>query len=316
MDFSSASVANLFYWVNLCHDKFYGLGFNEASRNFQVNNFGKGGAGNDPIRADSLRGAKISQAQTNQPVRNNAFFSVTLEGSQPLLAMLMWNAVVNGQTVELDSSYDAGVIIHEYTHGVSTRLSGTDNSLGLNSTQGRGMGEGWSDFFAMSFLNGEGPLDASVSTGSYVTQRARGVRNYPYSTSLDTNPLTFGDIQHNTESHAQGTVWCTILWDMRQSLIERYGFERGKDIAERLVINGLKALPFSPTFINARDAILISDQATGGGANQDLIWRAFARRGLGRSASTSLATSGVGFRIIAKEAYDVPAEVTAGLPRD
>jgi hypothetical protein len=312
LDYSNASVANLFYWVNLCHDKFYDLGFNEASRNFQANNFAKGGLGNDPVRADTLRGAKVSQSQTSQPVRNNAFFSATLEGTQPLLAMLMWNGVINGQPVELDSSYDAGVIIHEYAHGVSTRLSGTDNSLGLNSTQGRGMGEGWSDFFAMSFLNGDGPLDSSVSTGSYVTQRARGVRNYPYSTRLEVNPLTFGDIQNNTESHAVGTVWCTILWEMRQLLIERHGFERGKDLAERLVINGLKALPFSPTFINARDAILISDQAANAGANQDLIWRAFARRGLGKSATTTLTSPGVGFRINAKEGYDVPAEVTAG----
>ncbi len=307
-----ASAANLFYWVNVAHDRFYALGFNESSRNFQADNFGKG-AGGDPVRADTLRGANINPAKTNQLVRNNAYFSPTLDGTQPLLAMLLWNQSVNGQTVELDSSYDASVIIHEYTHGVSTRLAGTDNSIGLRSNQGGGMGEGWSDFFAMSFLAGsDKPLDGSVATGSYITQRARGVRAYPYSTRFDVDPLTFADIQANSEVHAQGTVWCTMLWEIRQSFIERYGFDAGRQAIERLVINGLKVTPLVPTFIDARDAILLADRTTNGGANQDLIWRAFARRGLGKFASTSLATPRTGYRISATENYEVPTEVSAG----
>src|SRR6185503_9844572 len=170
---ADASVTNLFYWVNLAHDRFYALGFDEASRNFQLDNFGKAGRGGDAVRAETLRGAEINPAATNQLVRNNAYFQTALDGTQPFLAMLMWNASVNGQIVDLDSSYDAGVIIHEYTHGVSTRLAGTDNSIGLRSSQGSGMGEGWSDFFAMSFLTGsDRPLDGSAATGSYITQRA------------------------------------------------------------------------------------------------------------------------------------------------
>jgi hypothetical protein len=271
---ADASAANLFYWVNYAHDRFYALGFSEGSRNFQADNLGKGGHGLDPVRAETLRGAGVDPFSTSQLVRNNAYFQPTLEGSAPLLAMLMWTATVNGQDVNLDSSYDAGVIIHEYTHGVSTRLAGTDTSLGLRSNQGSGMGEGWSDFFAMSFLNGDLPPGAPIATGSYVTQRMRGVRNFPYSTSLDINPLTFGDIRSYNEVHAQGTVWCSMLWDMRQMFIDRYGFQAGRENAERLVINGLKATPAIPTFVDARDAILLADRITAGGANQDLIWQA------------------------------------------
>jgi hypothetical protein len=309
---SSASAVNLFYWVNYAHDRFHALGFDEASRNFQANNFGKGGKGSDALRAETLRGAMLSQSETTQLVRNNAYFSASLEGTPGMLAMLMWTLNVNGQTVEVDSSYDAGVIIHEYTHGVSTRLAGTDNSIGLRSNQGSGMGEGWSDFFAMSFLNGaDKRLDGAVTTGAYVTGRSRGVRAYPYSTSFDTDPLTFGDIRFNTEVHAQGTVWSTILWDMRQAFIARYGFDAGRQAAERLVVNGLKITPLAPSFIDGRDAILIADRATNNGANQDLIWRAFAGRGLGKSAFTGGATS-AGFRISAVEAYDVEPGATAG----
>ena len=264
------------------------------------------------MRAETLRGAEINPAATNQLVRNNAYFQTALDGTQPFLAMLMWNASVNGQIVDLDSSYDAGVIIHEYTHGVSTRLAGTDASTGLRSNQGGGMGEGWSDFFAMSFLNGDLPLDGTYPTGSYVTQRLRGVRNFPYSTRFDRDPLTFADISYYNEVHAQGTVWCSILWDMRQAFVERYGFQSGRDAAERVVINGLKVTPLAPTFVDARDAILLADRISNNGANQDLIWRAFARRGLGKSAVTSLIPEGVGFRIAVTEGYDLPPAFSAG----
>ena len=309
---ANASATNLFYWVNLAHDRFYALGFNEASRNSQADNFNRGGRGGDPVRADTLRGAALDPSQTNQLVRNNAYFQAALEGSRPLLAMLMWNVNVNGQVIEVDSSYDAGVIIHEYTHGVSLRLSGTDNSLGLRSTQGGGMGEGWSDFFAHSFLFDGLPVDGAYPAGVYLTRRDRGIRTYPYSTTFTSDPLTFGDIQYNSEAHAVGTVWCSMLWDMRQAFVERYGLAAGRSAAERLVINGLKLLPLAPTVIDARDAILLADRTTNGGANQGLIWRAFARRGLGRSAQASLVAPSVGFRIAAVEGYDVPAEVTAG----
>jgi hypothetical protein len=276
LDSSRASATNLFYWVNIAHDRFYALGFNEASRNFQQDNFGRGGAGGDPVRAETLRGASAN-------VRNNAFFSPTLDGAPPLLAMLMWNATIGGRSTELDSSYDAGVILHEYTHGVSTRLTGTDTSIGLRSAQGGGMGEGWSDFFAISFLDdGASPLDSPHPAGSYVTvQPARGVRAYPYTTRFDLNPLTFGDMAYYTEVHAQGTVWSTTLWDMRQLMVQRYGFEVGRRTAEQLVIDGLKVTPIAPTFLQARDAIVMADQTSNDGANQDLIWRAFAGRGMG-----------------------------------
>jgi len=312
LESSEASATNLFYWVNLAHDRFYALGFNEAARNFQSDNFGKGGVPGDPVRADTLRGAKLDPA-SGQMVRNNAYFSPTLEGTPPLLAMLMWNSTINGSPRDLDASYDAGVILHEYTHGVSTRLAGTDNTLGLRSNQASGMGEGWSDFFAMSFLTpGDKALDAATPIGSYITQRPRGVRAYPFCTRMDIDPLTFGDIRFNTEVHAQGTVWCSILWDMRQLFINRYGFDVGRTAVERLIINGLKLTPLIPSFIDARDAILMADKTTNRSANQELIWRAFAGRGLGQSATTQLAPSGSGYRMAAVEGYDVPAEATAG----
>jgi hypothetical protein len=176
------------------------------------------------------------------------------------------------------------------------------------------MGEGWSDFFGASFLDdGSAPLDAPRPVGAYVTgQPVRGVRTYPYSTQLDINPLTFGDIRYNSEVHAQGTVWCTILWDLRQAFIARYGFETGRQRVEKLVIDGLKFTPIAPLFTDARDAIVLANRTVNGGTDEDLIWRAFARRGLGFSAATGFAIGPVGFRVPAIEGYDVLPAATSG----
>ncbi len=45
-----AARVNTFYIVNTVHDISYLYCFNEAAFNFQNNNFGKGGAGNDPVQ--------------------------------------------------------------------------------------------------------------------------------------------------------------------------------------------------------------------------------------------------------------------------
>src|SRR5205085_7998058 len=100
--------------------------------------------------------------------------------------------------------------------------------------------------------------------------------------------------------------------DLRQLFMRRYGFDAGRPAVERLVINGLKVTPLAPSFVDARDAILLADKTTNKGANQDLIWHAFAGRGLGQSAATQLAASGTGYRMPATEGYDVPADATAG----
>jgi extracellular elastinolytic metalloproteinase len=48
-----AALDNLFYWNNLMHDVTYQYGFTEAAGNFQSNNLGRGGAGNDFVSAQA-----------------------------------------------------------------------------------------------------------------------------------------------------------------------------------------------------------------------------------------------------------------------
>ena len=46
-------------------------------------------------------------------------------------------------------------------------------------------------------------------------------------------------------------------------------------------MDALKLQPANPTLLRGPDAILQADAVLTGGANQDQIWQAFARRGLG-----------------------------------
>ena len=106
----------------------------------------------------------------------------------------------NGETLFQNIS-DAEVILHEYTHGLSTRLVG--GGVGIGTIQSAGMGEGWSDFYALALLSEPGDdLDAAYPFGAYVSYQLAGlaenyyfgIRRYPYSTDLSKNPLTFKDI--------------------------------------------------------------------------------------------------------------------------
>ena len=69
VDSQPAMVTNLFYWNNIMHDVTYGYGFDEAAGNFQVNNYGNGGLGNDDVRAEAQDGSGTQQRQLRHASR-------------------------------------------------------------------------------------------------------------------------------------------------------------------------------------------------------------------------------------------------------
>ena len=305
--YRNASVVNLFYWNNVMHDRLYELGFTEAAGNFQTSNLGRGGLGNDPVRADAQDGLDL----------NNANFSTPPDGSPPRMQMFLYD----GTSYMRDSCFDAEIILHEYAHGLSNRLVG--GGTGISALQSRGMGEGWSDFYALSILSE--PTDNAAGTyakGAYAAWLIEprfnanyyfGVRRYPYSTNLQKNPLTFRDIDPSqadshfgiplspvpsssaTSVHNIGEVWCMMLWEARAALIAKLGPIPGNTMMLRLTTDGMKLAPANPNFIQARDAILQADQVLNAGANRPQLWTAFAKRGMGSGASapSSSTTTGV-----------------------
>ena len=51
--YQDGEVTDAFYWANVYHDRLYMMGFTEAARNFQDDNFGRDGIGADRISATS-----------------------------------------------------------------------------------------------------------------------------------------------------------------------------------------------------------------------------------------------------------------------
>lgn len=81
-----AAITNLFYMNNIMHDLWYQYGFNEANGNFQQNNYGRGGSGNDYVKAEAQDGS-----QANPPNLNNANFATPDDGQSPRMQMYLWD---------------------------------------------------------------------------------------------------------------------------------------------------------------------------------------------------------------------------------
>lgn len=317
--YRDAAVVNLFYWNNVIHDRYYGLGFTEAAGNFQINNFGRGGVGNDAVQADAQDGSGT----------NNANFSTPPDGSSGRMQMYIFT----GPTPDRDGDFDQEVVIHEYTHGLSNRLVG--GGVGISALQPRGMGEGWSDFYALCLLSD--PADnpnGTYGAGAYASYQLSGltanyyygIRRYPYCTDLTKNPLTFKDIDPTKASahtgvpksplggstadevHNIGEVWCVTLWDLRANLIAKHGGAAGNDLALRLVTDGMKLAPANPTFLQARDAIIQAELVYSGGADRGELWSAFAKRGMGAGATSPVSSTATGV----VENYDFPDPLGIG----
>jgi hypothetical protein len=232
------------------------------------------------------------------------------------------NGTINGENVQpdLDGDVDNAIIAHEYGHGISNRLTGgPGNTNCLNN--GEQMGEGWSDWFGLMLTiepgdQGEDPR----GIGTYVIGQptdGNGIRFFPYSTDLSIQPRTYADLPGTDgQVHAVGEIWAAMIWDLSWALIDQYGFDAdfyngtgGNNIAMQLVIDGLKLQGCGPGFVDGRDAILQADVITSGGANCELIWDVFARRGLGFSASQGSSNS----TSDGTPAFDVPANCSLGI---
>lgn len=76
-------ITNLFYWNNIIHDVAYQYGFDEVSGNFQNSNLGRGGLGNDYVKAEAQDGGGT----------NNANFNTPVDGSSGRMQMYVWSPV-------------------------------------------------------------------------------------------------------------------------------------------------------------------------------------------------------------------------------
>ncbi|MBK7707172.1 MAG: M36 family metallopeptidase [Acidobacteria bacterium] len=329
-DAQRAAVTQLFYINNWYHDELYRLGFTEQARNFQGLNFGRGGSENDRVSAEAQDCSGT----------NNANFSTPADGARGRMQMYLWT----GPTPDIDGDFDAEVIIHEHTHGLSNRLHG--NGSGLSTNMSRGMGEGWSDFYAHALLSEPtDPINGIYTAGGYDTYLIQagfvnnyyyGIRRFPKAVkaftggagNLPYNPMTFADVdstQFNVSDgafargpvgsatvdqvHNLGEIWSTALWEVRAKLVTRLGWATGNRLTLQLVTDGMKLAPVGPTFLQERDAIIAAAQASSAApeAAPDVadVWAGFAIRGMGFSAVVTNAGTGASNTRVT-EAFDLP----------
>lgn len=319
LTYRDASVTNLFYLSNVLHDIHYRYGFDESAGNFQENNYGNGGVGGDYVLAEAQDQA---DGGPSGPQRNNANFATPPDGINGRMQMFLFDLT----TPERDAALDAGIVIHEYAHGVSTRLTGgPSNSGSLGTWQSAGMGEGWSDWYALMLTQRAGDTaNLARGAGTYTLGQpptGLGGRNLPYTYDMSVNNLTYASIVDELSIHNIGEVWASVLWDLNWAMIDGsslnpayttpgLGFDAdfydgtgGNNLALQLVMDGMKLQPTSPSFLDARDAILAADQVLTGGANQLTIWAVFARRGMGYSADDGGSSNST----FVTEAFDMPS---------
>ncbi|KAJ1942077.1 hypothetical protein EC988_006587, partial [Linderina pennispora] len=277
-----AAITQLFYTVNSMHDLSYLYGFDEAAGNFQDENYSGKGKGKDYVVAFAQDGSGT----------DNANFATPPDGQNGVMRMYIWTQT----TPNRDGDLQQDIVAHEFTHGISNRLTGgPSNADCLNDGEPGGMGEGWSDTVAnlLRIKSGDKRTrDMEMGVYSY----GKGIRNYPYSTSTTTNPNTYKtlDDPNYQEVHAIGEVWAEILYEVIWNLIDDNGIAddifahdltKGNSIALQIILDGMKLQPCNPTFIDARDAIIQAEDNLTKGKNKCAIWKAFAKRGLGPKAS-------------------------------
>ncbi|CCE98514.1 hypothetical protein SFHH103_04023 (plasmid) [Sinorhizobium fredii HH103] len=294
------SIVGMFFHVNWLHDRWYEAGFDEASGNAQQDNFGLGGIGGDPILAE---GNDFSG-------NDNANMSTPPDGSSPRMQMFRFDGP--DPLPSRTSNHEALITFHEMGHYITNRLVG--NGSGLQNAQGGAMGEGWGDFFAIcmtsqatdDFVKGVFAVGGWTDiTSTFKDNYYYSIRRYPYSADMNRNPLTFKHIGANVmlpvgpprnggganqEVHNAGETWCTALWEVFVTLVGAHGHATSEKRMLQYVVGGLKVTPANPTFLQARDAILSAAGALQP-ADVPLIWKGFAKRGMGKDAVAPAATS-------------------------
>ncbi len=259
--------------------------------------------------------------------RDNANMLTLPDGTPSLTNMYLWQPLAGAFYPPcVDGDYDIGVIGHEYGHAIENRMIGKGGNRSGHHAGAMGeshadlMAMEYQNEFGFVPTSNENPF----AVGTYVTgNKLRAIRNYGMNfaragaeptpgVSPFINPLNFSDMGYDItggQVHADGEIWSATNFDIRQALVAKYNaqYPAGnaqlqRDCAEgkrpanlcpgnrrwiQLVFDAYLLAPTAPSMVQMRDAQLAADMMRFGGANQDELWLAFARRGLGESATST-----------------------------
>ena len=200
-------MTNVFYWVNYLHDYFYDLGFDEVSGNFQKQNPGGVGKENDRVMVNVESKAHFVKGKIGAACYECGEVPISNDMSK-------WHPVIYLEPLVINPAYACDIIIHEYTHGVSSTLvGGPSYLLGLwnKGIQSGAIAEGFSDFFAGS-ITGD-PVIGEWHAGP------SGLRICP----MNACTKKYGDVNSLRDSkYKVSVIWSSTLWDLREAFIAEY----------------------------------------------------------------------------------------------
>ncbi len=158
-------------------------------------------------------------------------------------------AIVFGQYQDVDFTYDASVIYHEYTHAEvgATRLTGMAyDDIGMDNLP-NAMNEGFADYFAASMM--DQPI-----IGTY----ALSVMGQKMQRDLTQKRRCPDDL--TTEVHADGKIISSAAWEIRKAL--------GAPQTDTIILNALQSFTSDTNLAKAGKLILAEannvDTITGG----------------------------------------------------
>jgi Zn-dependent metalloprotease len=166
------------------------------------------------------------------------------------------NAFWNGSNITFykegggcnNSGRIADVISHEYGHGITQGLY-TPNS----PPNGSGMGEGFSDIYAMT-IHGDPIVGENFTTGGGVVRNGENTRQYPGTECAG-------------EVHCLGEIIMGAMWKTRKNFMLRYGNPTRYD---QLMIQTVAAKTTTmPGYLNR---LLVNDDTDGNLANGTTDW--------------------------------------------
>lgn len=194
-----------------------------------------------------------------------------------------------------DGALDAGIIYHEYGHGLTWRMV---REMGRTHAA-KALGEGMSDAVSM-LVTGVDTSAAWAGSESAFHQPTVGWRRHAYANY----PLNYANV-NGAEPHDDGEIYAAIMWDM----MARFGNNAaGRSTLLKYFVSGLSYIPQTPTYEQARDGLLSAVKAAN---SQDIntandhcskVWAAFAKFGLGAGSSSFEDAQGVITTTISKDA--------------
>jgi hypothetical protein len=247
----SLQVDNVFVWCNLLHDRFAAFGFDSNHHSFEAD---------DPLQA------------FRHTIQNLAggVFDNWVDGVKPQLNVYE-SPFVGGR----HAGEDPSILVHEYVHGVSSRLVGGEQcQYPFATRQAQGFSEGSSDYFAITVLN---YLDRSRGGAGTITRfaetfRPGGIRDYSNHQGSWSAQLS--------DPYQIGMVWCAGLLDARQAVAGLTDADAADRFIWQACVDCLKLMApecstsLDLTLTHAKDALV--------GAMSALEQRPAVRRRLGR----------------------------------